>query len=950
MDTKILRKMIHSGVNKRGPQGKKGPRGHSGHRGNRGIPGPIGIPGSIGPTGPKGDDGLQGLKGDTGPTGLQGLDGNTGPTGITGPTGLQGLNGNTGPTGTTGLQGLDGNTGSTGPTGPTGPTGLQGLQGLQGFDGDTGPTGLQGLDGNTGPTGPTGLQGLDGNTGPTGPTGLQGLDGNTGPTGSTGLQGLNGNTGSTGPTGPTGLQGLNGNTGSTGPTGPTGLQGLNGNTGPTGPTGPTGLQGLNGNTGPTGPTGSTGLQGPTGQSGTSTLTYEIIGSCGYNMDNETKNLTFINKTEENVWLARIASNISTIDVNSNIDQLKINCENGNLLTDKDLNIISSFTVSQVVENTPTISSPLNFYDYNDSGIASNSVNVYSHIITKYNQNGEYLQHNAIMSNSSLYTMINSMLYVDSNSNYCVNGRYIPSESTSSIIVQSTDGNNLDYNHTSNSKIGYICKYDQFGVARWISLYDGDDLFKLLNTDSDCNTIVSGPTTNTSVSLYNTLPTTTSITLTPLYTNLVWSFIGKYNDGGIPIWGVRFESTSNDPSSLAFLTNLQVDKSDNIYTITACSSNSAIYDSCSNIATFSAGQILSKFDQNGINLWNIYIDFVGPYLDHIIIDNSDNIILESTIKTGGKIYNSNSVIFTNNNTNDSLILAKFDSYGSLLNIVSYDNVINTPARKNVCVDKNDNLYHRFILEENILVTLVDSNSTPTTLQSSFRTHVISKFDKFGVHDWSSYIYNGTDEIYNDSMLNCDDYNVVYYRNILENTLTVIDASNNQTNVVEDSLSHDLILTISTKGMYIDKHILKNSQTMMTILAASSIVNSQNKYIFQGNNSSNITSNVSVYTNDIYSNAHVGCQNSLQMYIGSFNFCPTPFPISTNDVFDKKVYLRNATNYVVMDIVNNAMYDGSGNQIIAIKLNKVGSNIYATWEKSSGLWYLVSANNCTISYLI
>jgi hypothetical protein len=76
--------------------------------------------------------------------------------GPTGPTGEQGIQGNQGPTGVQGPQGIQGNSGPTGPQGVTGPTGIEG---------PTGPTGPTGTTGNTGATGPTGAQGAPGSGG-----------------------------------------------------------------------------------------------------------------------------------------------------------------------------------------------------------------------------------------------------------------------------------------------------------------------------------------------------------------------------------------------------------------------------------------------------------------------------------------------------------------------------------------------------------------------------------------------------------------------------------------------------------------------------------------------------------------------------------------------------------------------------------------------------------------
>ena len=84
-----------------------------------------------------------------------------------------------------------------------------------------------------------------------------------------GLQGPKGDTGATGVAGPKGDTGITGSTGGVGPKGDTGTTGSTGVAGPKGDTGATGVAGSKGDTGAVGPKGDTGLQGPIGPTGTS---------------------------------------------------------------------------------------------------------------------------------------------------------------------------------------------------------------------------------------------------------------------------------------------------------------------------------------------------------------------------------------------------------------------------------------------------------------------------------------------------------------------------------------------------------------------------------------------------------------------------------------------------------------------------------------------------------
>ena len=86
-----------SGSNLSGPKGDQGLQGIQGPKGDIGIQGPQGI------KGPKGDNGIQGIQGDTGVQGPQGIQGDNGIQGNPGPQGIQGPKGDTGVQGPQGL-------------------------------------------------------------------------------------------------------------------------------------------------------------------------------------------------------------------------------------------------------------------------------------------------------------------------------------------------------------------------------------------------------------------------------------------------------------------------------------------------------------------------------------------------------------------------------------------------------------------------------------------------------------------------------------------------------------------------------------------------------------------------------------------------------------------------------------------------------------------------------
>lgn len=250
--------------------------------------------------GPKGEQGIQGLKGEVGATGAQGI---------------QGIKGDTGAQGVQGPQGVKGDTGATGPKGDKGERGIQGPVGStqsyilfhQHFTSNASQTLFEWNDGYTYPLNVNAIRvylngvrlsnriinQVRGNAiqfktplnegdkvfieayqmvldlqGPKGDTGATGPKGDTGPKGATGAQGIKGDTGAIGP------QGIKGDTGATGSTGPKGdswrptvdssgnltWEINNGSTVPTS----TNIRGPQGIQGPKGEQGIQGVQGPAG--------------------------------------------------------------------------------------------------------------------------------------------------------------------------------------------------------------------------------------------------------------------------------------------------------------------------------------------------------------------------------------------------------------------------------------------------------------------------------------------------------------------------------------------------------------------------------------------------------------------------------------------------------------------------------------------------------------
>jgi len=180
-----------------GPQGPVGPRGPKGEKGDPGperrivveARGPVGPKGESGFTfkeakiadgklhlireddeiftvgtvvGPRGGQGIPGVKGDKGDQGDPGLIGEQGPIGPRGEIGPKGPKGDKGDLGEQGPRGFIGPQGDQGPRGETGP---QGPQGEKGEKGDIGPMGPQGPKGDVGPMGPQGLAGPAGRDG-----------------------------------------------------------------------------------------------------------------------------------------------------------------------------------------------------------------------------------------------------------------------------------------------------------------------------------------------------------------------------------------------------------------------------------------------------------------------------------------------------------------------------------------------------------------------------------------------------------------------------------------------------------------------------------------------------------------------------------------------------------------------------------------------------------------
>ncbi|TMS09833.1 Collagen alpha-6(IV) chain [Larimichthys crocea] len=246
-----------------------GPRGPDGLPGVKGLQGPPGPPGATSYPGPKGQ------RGPPGDTGHPGLSGQTGYPGQECRTPIPGPNGDVGFEGRPGLPGPPGKPGPPGSNtvskGDPGPIGLPGSPGCKGAKGNPGPPGApdRGFTGPKGERGPSGPRGSPGPKGHKGVPGGPGRKGVIGPPGDIGAKGARGESinlrPGIAPVGPPGPQGISGSVGFLGDIGPPGTPGRE--KGPIGSLGPPGLPGPPGRSGPVGDPGDVGQQGFIGPQG-----------------------------------------------------------------------------------------------------------------------------------------------------------------------------------------------------------------------------------------------------------------------------------------------------------------------------------------------------------------------------------------------------------------------------------------------------------------------------------------------------------------------------------------------------------------------------------------------------------------------------------------------------------------------------------------------------------
>ncbi|XP_045483893.1 collagen alpha-1(XVIII) chain isoform X2 [Pieris rapae] len=293
--SKILRSVVSSVPELRGPPGEVGPQGRDGSIGEPGAQGDTGPVGPAGPRGERGEPGDPGRDGHSGPKGDPGKDGARGPPGPPGPEcparviekieettvpvkGEKGDLGPIGPPGDAGIRGIDGQKGEKGEQGMKGEKGdevtkyltYKGLDGKPGVKGDKGAPGERGLDGVKGIQGEKGKLGSHGNKGDKGDKGDVGAPGSPAKLSSIldatidpdenaavveKLRGLKGDNGETG------LKGEKGDQGLIGPQGPPGKDGVDGSDGERG------LPGRQGDLGPEGPRGAKGEPGHPGAPG-----------------------------------------------------------------------------------------------------------------------------------------------------------------------------------------------------------------------------------------------------------------------------------------------------------------------------------------------------------------------------------------------------------------------------------------------------------------------------------------------------------------------------------------------------------------------------------------------------------------------------------------------------------------------------------------------------------
>ena len=255
----------------------------------------------------------------------------------------------------------------------------------------------------------------------------------------------------------------------------------------------------------------------------------------------------------------------------------------------------------------------------------------------------------------------------------------------------------------------------------------------ITTDSDGNIYVTGyaysSSLQTSLLTYFNEPKTNG-------TADVASFIMKYNNSGIPLWGRWIDGIGSGSESN---TRISLDSSGNVY-IVGLSNSSTLQTSLltyfDSLKTVDLNSFIIKYDTNGIPQWGRWIS----YGEDISTDSNGNIYIigaaSTEIQTSLLTY-FNEIKPNNTATNIGIFIMKYDTngtpqWGRWVDGVSDDRPCGITS------DSNGNVYICGTVStstlQTSLLTYFNEAKSGTTTQGLF----LMKYDTSGVPQWGRWI--------------------------------------------------------------------------------------------------------------------------------------------------------------------------------------------------------------------
>jgi len=333
---------------------------------------------------------------------------------------------------------------------------------------------------------------------------------------------------------------------------------------------------------------------------------------------------------------------------------------------------------------------------------------------------------------------------------------VKTDSHGSVFISgyTTSNNNIatsgsfqdTYTSTFNSSVGYLAKFSSDGVLVWSTYYGNlGATFRAIAIDKENNIIAVGDSSD------KTNIATTGAHQTALYdssNNFGDSFVVKFNNDGIRLWGTYYGGESSDA-----LLGVSTDENLNIYAVGTTSSNNNISSPGSFRETvnlnvhYNWDPFIVKLNKNGQRQWATY--YGGTSGEAIDVDSKGNVYVHGDVQKGEEANENISTVgaYQEKYSDEGSLswvdtfLVKFNTngqrqWGTFFGGDSYDNA------SGIVIDQSDNVIICGKTRSNVFNT---TNAFQPNKGGEYYDNdaYLAKFNSSGNLLWNTF-YGGTEQ--------------------------------------------------------------------------------------------------------------------------------------------------------------------------------------------------------------